>query len=131
MSKELFNFELVTPEKVLVSESVHSVSIAGVEGDMTIFTNHSPLATSIRPGYIDIMSSNKSDRFFLTGGFVQITATEVVVLAEKASLENEVNVDMIDQIIENTKNSMETATDLQKSVLAKKLNDLLIVKNQL
>ena len=131
MSEELFNFELVTPEKVLVSESVHSVSIAGVEGDMTIFTNHSPLATSIRPGYIDIMSSNKSDRFFLTGGFVQITATEVVVLAEKASLENEVNVDMIDQIIENTKNSMETATDLQKSVLAKKLNDLLIVKNQL
>ena len=131
MSEELFNFELVTPEKVLVSESVHSVSIAGVEGDMTIFTNHSPLATSIRPGYIDIMSSNKSDRFFLTGGFVQITATEVVVLAEKASLENEVNVDMIDQIIENTKNSMETATDLQKSVLAKKLNDLSIIKNQL
>ena len=131
MSEELFNFELVTPEKVLVSESVHSVSIAGVEGDMTIFTNHSPLATSIRPGYIDIISSNKSDRFFLTGGFVQITATEVVVLAEKASLENEVNVDMIDQIIENTKNSMETATDLQKSVLAKKLNDLSIIKNQL
>ena len=131
MSEELFNFELVTPEKVLVSESVHSVSIAGVEGDMTIFTNHSPLATGIRPGYIDIISSNKSDRFFLTGGFVQITATEVVVLAEKASLENEVNVDMIDQIIENTKNSMETATDLQKSVLAKKLNDLSIIKNQL
>ena len=131
MSEELLNFELVTPEKVLVSESVHSVSIAGVEGDMTIFTNHSPLATSIRPGYIDIISSNKSDRFFLTGGFVQITATEVVVLAEKASLENEVNVDMIDQIIENTKNSMETATDLQKSVLAKKLNDLSIIKNQL
>ena len=131
MSEELFNFELVTPEKVLVSQSVHSVSIAGVEGDMTIFTNHSPLATSIRPGYIDIISSNKSDRFFLTGGFVQITATEVVVLAEKASLENEVNVDMIDQIIENTKNLMETATDLQKSVLAKKLNDLSIIKNQL
>ena len=131
MSEELFNFELVTPEKVLVSQSVHSVSIAGVEGDMTIFTNHSPLATSIRPGYIDIISSNKSDRFFLTGGFVQITATEVVVLAEKASLENEVNVEMIDQIIENTKNLMETATDLQKSVLAKKLNDLSIIKNQL
>ena len=107
------------------------LAIAGVEGDMTIFTNHSPLATSIRPGYIDIISSNKSDRFFLTGGFVQITATEVVVLAEKASLENEVNVEMVDQIIEKTKNSMETATDLQKCVLDKKLNDLTTIKNQL
>ena len=49
MSEELFNFELVTPEKVIVSGSVSSVSIAGVEGDMTIFANHSPIATAIRP----------------------------------------------------------------------------------
>tara|TARA_A100001011_G_C13958295_1_gene694188 strand:+ start:76 stop:471 length:396 start_codon:yes stop_codon:yes gene_type:complete len=131
MSEELFNFELVTPEKVLVSDSVFSVNIAGVEGDMTIFANHSPLATAIRPGYIDINSTNKSERYFLTGGFVQIISTEVVILAEKASLENEVNVELIDQIIEKTKNSMGTATDLQKSVLAKKLNDLTTIKNQL
>ena len=131
MSEELFNFELVTPERVLVSDSVYSVSIAGVEGDMTIFANHSPLATAVRPGYIDINLSNKSERYFLSGGFVQITATEVVILAEKASLENEVNVEMVDQIIEKTKNSMETATDLQKCVLDKKLNDLTTIKNQL
>ena len=87
MSEELFNFELVTPEKVIVSGSISSVSIAGVEGDMTIFPNHSPIATAIRPGYIDINSGSKSERYFLTGGFVQITGSEVVVLAEKASLE--------------------------------------------
>ena len=46
MSEELFNFELVTPEKVIVSGSVSSVSIAGVEGDMTIFANHSPICSS-------------------------------------------------------------------------------------
>ena len=131
MSEELFNFELVTPEKVIVSGSVSSVSIAGVEGDMTIFANHSPIATAIRPGYIEINSDSKSERYFLTGGFVQITGSDVVVLAEKASLENEVNLEMIDKVINRTKSSMEKATDLQKCVLAKKLNDLTIIKNQL
>ena len=89
MSEELFNFELVTPDKVIVSGSVSSVYIAGVEGDMTIFANHSPIATAIRPGYIDINSDSKSEKYFLTGGFVQITGSDVVVLAEKASLEKE------------------------------------------
>lgn len=131
MSEELFNFELVTPEKVIMSKSVYSVSISGVEGDMTIFANHSPIATAIRPGYIDINLNGKSERFFLTGGFVQITSIDVVVLAEIASLENEVNLEMIDKIINRTKSSMEKATDLQKCVLSKKLNDLTIIKNQL
>ena len=98
---------------------------------MCIRDSHSPIATAIRPGYIDINSDNKSERYFLTGGFVQITAIDVVVLAEKASLENEVNLEMIDKIINRTKSSMEKATDLQKCVLAKKLNDLTIIKNQL
>ena len=98
---------------------------------MTIFANHSPIATAIRPGYIDINSENKSERYFLTGGFVQITGSDVVVLAEKASLENEVNLEMMDKIINRTKSSMEKATDLQKCVLSKKLNDLTIIRNQL
>ena len=131
MSEKLFNFELVTPEKIIFSDSVISVSIAGVEGDMTIFANHSPIATAIRPGYIDINSDSKPERYFLTGGFVQISGSDVVVLAEKASLENLVNLEMIDEIINRTKSSMEKANDLQKCVLSKKLNDLKTIKNQL
>ena len=46
MSNALFNFELVTPEKVLMSDSVSSVSVSGVEGDMTVLANHSPIAVS-------------------------------------------------------------------------------------
>ena len=54
MSNALFNFELVTPEKILMSDSVSSVSVSGVEGDMTVLANHSPIDTSLRPGYVDI-----------------------------------------------------------------------------
>ena len=131
MSDELFNFELITPSKVLISESVNSVSIQGVEGDMTIFSNHSPIATALRPGYLNVVLNNKSENYFVTGGFVQIIGDEVVILAENATLESEVSLEMIDQTINKTKNLMENASELQKCVLAKKLNDLTIIKSQL
>ena len=131
MSDNLFNFELVTPEKILISDKAISVSISGVEGDMTIFANHSPLATAIRPGLIDVQLNNKTERFFLYGGFVQITGIDVIVLAEKASLESEVNKEMINSMIQKTKIFLEKTTDLQKCILAKKLNDLTTIKNQL
>ena len=131
MSTALFNFELVTPEKILMSDSVSSVSVSGVEGDMTVLANHSPIATSLRPGYVDINTNVKTERFFLTGGFIQITSEEVVVLAESASSEEDLNSEMIDNVIEKTKSLMENASDLQKCVLAKKLNDLTNIRNQL
>ena len=131
MSNALFNFELVTPEKILMSDSVSSVSVSGVEGDMTVLANHSPIATSLRPGYLDINTNGKTERIFLTGGFIQITADEVVVLAESASSEDDLNSEMIDNVIEKTKSIMESASDLQKCVLAKKLNDLTNIRNQL
>ena len=61
MSNALFNFELVTPEKVLMSDSVSSVSVSGVEGDMTVLANHSPIATSLRPGYCLLYTSDAAD----------------------------------------------------------------------
>jgi F-type H+-transporting ATPase subunit epsilon len=131
MSNALFNFELVTPEKILMSDSVSSVSVSGVEGDMTVLANHSPIATSLRPGYVDINTNGKTERFFLTGGFIQITPDEVVVLAESASSEEDLNSEMIDNVIEKTKSLMENVSDLQKCVLAKKLNDLTNIRNQL
>ena len=118
-------------EVVLFAESVNSVSIQGVEGDMTIFSNHSPIATALRPGYLNVVLNNKSENYFVTGGFVQIIGDEVVILAEKATLESEVSLEMIDQTINKTKNLMENASELQKCVLAKKLNDLTIIKSQL
>ena len=131
MSNALFNFELVTPEKILMSDSVSSVSVSGVEGDMTVLANHSPIATSLRPGYVDINTNGKTERFFLTGGFIQITSDEVVVLAESASSEEDLNSEMTDNVIEKTKSLMKNASDLQKCVLAKKLNDLTNIRNQL
>ena len=65
MSNALFNFELVTPEKILMSDSVSSVSVSGVEGDMTVLANHSPIATSLGLDVLILIQMVKLKDFFL------------------------------------------------------------------
>lgn len=131
MVENKFNFELVTPEKILVSEEIESVCIPGVEGDMTVLPNHSAVATAIRPGYLEVKDSDKVETYFLSGGFVEISQKEVLVLAEKASLASEVSGEILTELIEKTERALGHASELQKCVLSKKLSDLTSIKEQL
>ena len=131
MAENKFNFELVTPEQVLVSGEVQSVSIPGVEGNMTVLADHAPVATAIRPGYLEVQETGKSERYFLSGGFVEISQKEVIILAETAILGSELSPNIIAELIEKTEKSLENASELQGYVLAKKLNDLTSIQDQL
>ena len=131
MAENKFNFELVTPEQVLVSGEVQSVSIPGVEGNMTVLADHAPVATAIRPGYLEVQETGKSERYFLSGGFVEISQKEVIILAETAILGSELSSNIIAELIEKTQKSLENASELQGYVLAKKLNDLTSIQDQL
>jgi F-type H+-transporting ATPase subunit epsilon len=131
MAENKFNFELVTPEQVLVSGEIQSVSIPGVEGDMTVLPDHAPVATAIRPGYLEVQETGKSERYFLSGGFVEISQQEVIILAETAVLGAELSSDIVGELIAKTEKSLENASELQRYVLAKKLNDLNSIQDQL
>ena len=131
MAENKFNFELVTPEQVLVSGEVQSVSIPGVEGNMTVLADHAPVATAIRPGYLEVQETGKSERYFLSGGFVEISQKEVIILAEMAVLGSELSSEIIAELIDKTEKSLENASELQGYVLAKKLNDLTSIQDQL
>ena len=131
MAENKFNFELVTPEQVLVSGEVQSVSIPGVEGNMTVLADHAPVATAIKPGYLEVQEIGKSECYFLSGGFVEISQKEVIILAEMAVLDSDLSSDIIAELIEKTEKSLENASELQGYVLAKKLNDLTSIQDQL
>ena len=131
MTEDKFNFELVTPERVLVSREIQSACIPGVEGDMTVFPNHSAIATAIRPGYLEVKETNKSEKYFLSGGFVEISQKEVIVLAENATLGSELSGEILTELIKKTERALEHASELQQSVLSKKLNDLTSIKDKL
>lgn len=82
---EKVEFELVSPERLLVSEPVEMVVVPGAEGDFGALPHHAPMITTVRPGVIDIYQDGKvTDRIFVAGGFAEVTEVRVTVLAEEA-----------------------------------------------
>mgnify|MGYP002621129745 FL=1 len=81
---QTFTFELVSPEKVLLSGQAEQVLLPGSEGDMTILPNHAPLISTLRPGVIDVVRSEGRARVFVRQAFAQVEPDRLTVLAEKA-----------------------------------------------
>ncbi len=93
-----FTFELVSPEKLLLSGDAEMVTVPGAEGDMGILANHSPVMTTLRPGLIEVkMGDGSESSFFVRGGFADITPTGLTVLAEFAVPKSELTREMFDE----------------------------------
>lgn len=82
---EAFQFELVSPERLLVSEKVQSVVIPGAEGDMTVMAHHAPVMTTIKPGVVVVNNAaGQTERYVVFGGFADILPSGCTLLAESA-----------------------------------------------
>lgn len=82
---EAFKFELVSPERLLVSEQVEHVVIPGAEGEMTVMANHAPVMTTVKPGVVRVKAiSGKEDSYVVFGGFADILPDACTLLAEFA-----------------------------------------------
>ena len=80
-----FKFELVTPERMALSEDVGQVVVPGVEGDFTVLQGHAPVISALRPGIIDVtLPDARKIRIFVKGGFAEVDADHLTVLAERA-----------------------------------------------
>ncbi len=80
-----FKFELVTPERMALSEDVGQVVVPGVEGDFTVLPGHAPVISALRPGIIDVtLPDARRTRIFVKGGFAEVDADRLTVLAERA-----------------------------------------------
>ncbi len=79
------SFELVSPEKLLLSEDVDMVVVPGAEGDFGVLEGHAPLISSLRAGVIAIYRGETISRqIFVAGGFTEVTHERCTVLAEEA-----------------------------------------------
>ena len=78
-------FELVTPERLLLSEMVEMVVVPGTEGNFGVLPGHAPLISSIRPGTIDIYERQSvTRRIFVVSGTAEVTPERCTVLADEA-----------------------------------------------
>lgn len=81
---ETLKLELVSPERLLMSQDVSSVRVPGDEGDFVVLPQHAPFMSTMRPGIVVIESSGGEQRFFIKGGFADAGPESLTILAEFA-----------------------------------------------
>jgi F-type H+-transporting ATPase subunit epsilon len=82
---ERVQFELVTPERLVLSEMVEMVVVPGTEGNFGVLPGHAPLISSIRPGTIDVYQGQTvTRRIFVVSGIADVTPERCTVLADEA-----------------------------------------------
>jgi F-type H+-transporting ATPase subunit epsilon len=78
-------FELVSPERLLLSSDVDMVVVPGAAGDLGVLPGHAPLITTVRPGVIEVHQEGAPvERLFVRGGFAEVTPQGLTVLADEA-----------------------------------------------
>ena len=81
----MLHFELVTPERLVRSEEVYMVTVPGAEGDFGVLEGHAPVMSTIRDGELLVfrMQGAAPDAVAIRGGFAEVSATGLTVLAEE------------------------------------------------
>ena len=109
---EAFQFELVSPERLLVSEKIESVVIPATEGEMTIMANHAPVMTTIKPGVVTVnTAAGQQERYVVFGGFADILPAGCTLLAESAVSVKDRDRDDIARRVQEAKEDVADARD--------------------
>ncbi|HHT9159394.1 MAG: ATP synthase F1 subunit epsilon [Planctomycetes bacterium GWF2_39_10] len=89
-----FKIEVITPEKVVYDDTVQSITAEGTEGSFGVLADHASMIAELQTGILTISDvNNKTVRFALDGGFVEILANNVIVLTDTCTKEGEVDVE--------------------------------------
>jgi F-type H+-transporting ATPase subunit epsilon len=123
------HFDFVSPEKVLFSGEVDQVDLPGAEGDMGILANHAPLVTTLRPGVLTTYREAECLTFAVTGGFAEVSAAGLTVLAEVAALREDFDITLLAGEIEEY--AVDTEDDAERDKLARRLAHLKELQREL
>lgn len=123
---ESFNFELVSPERLLLSEQVAQVVVPGAEGEFTVLKNHAPFMSTIKPGVVTVTpASGAPQRYFVRGGFADVSENGLTILAEQAVPVDSLDAATIAQQIRNAEEDLADARDdASRTAAATKLAQL-------
>jgi len=121
-------FDLVSPERRLASVQATEVQIPGADGDMTAMEGHSPTITTLRPGILRVIAADGTKAYAVTGGFAEITAAGVSVLAERAIPVEEVTVAALDEMIADARTAAASAQPQDRDTAEKLVNDYLAMR---
>ncbi|MGB8814816.1 MAG: F0F1 ATP synthase subunit epsilon [Paracoccaceae bacterium] len=121
-------FDLVSPERRLASVAATEVQIPGADGDLTAMEGHSPTITTLRPGILRAIGAEGTKAYLVTGGFAEITATGVSVLAERAVPLEDVTPAVLDEMIAEARDAATGAQPEDRDAAEKLVNDYLALR---
>ena len=90
---ERIKLEVVTPDKMVLSQDVDIVVATGTEGEFGVLHNHIPFITTLREGELRYRDSGNVHYMAVTGGFAEVLPDKVTILAEAAELAREIDID--------------------------------------
>lgn len=83
--------DVVTPSRRVLSEEVDAVTVPGAGGELGILPGHTPLISQLGTGVLSYTQGGATRRLLVSGGFVEVNADRVSVLADVAELPGEVD----------------------------------------
>lgn len=122
-------FDLVSPERLLLSTEADMVTVPGTEGYMGVMAGHMSLVSTLRPGMIDVLKDGKDTRYFIRGGFAEVNPKKITVLADEAIPMSEFDLPVLDQRIRDAEEDLAGAqTDRARRKAAEALDCLRLVR---
>ena len=122
-------FDLVSPERLLLSCEADMVTVPGTEGYMGVMAGHSPLVSTLRAGMIDVQRDGKDDRHFIRGGFAEVGPAKITVLAEEAIPMTDLDLAVLDQRIKDAQeDELGAENDAERLRAAQLVDDLKLVR---
>ena len=118
---DMIEFELVSPERLLVSESVEMVVVPGTEGDFGVLGGHAPTVSSVRAGVVAVYENGTvTARFFVAGGFAEVTPERCTVLADDAVPMGEIDRAAVGKTLPDLRDEVAAARDEAEKDAAEK-----------
>jgi F-type H+-transporting ATPase subunit epsilon len=107
--------DIVSPERLLLSDTVRSVTVPGTEGYFTVLGEHAPLMTTLRPGFVTVTdSAGVSHVYFVRGGFADVSPEGLTILAEEAKPVAEFDRAEIEALIATGMSAVDAATTAEE-----------------
>lgn len=128
---DTLQFDLVSPERMLASVSASEVQIPGAEGDFTAMPGHAPFISTLRPGIVTASTAQGAVKYVVTGGFAEVTAQGVSVLAERGVPADEMSQATFDGMLGELRKSAASASGEASDTANKLVGDMVALGQQL
>ncbi len=123
------HFELITPERVVVSKEIDSVSLPTPDGEITVLPKHIPLVSLLVPGELVLRVGTETEHIAVSNGFLQVSSdSSIKVLVDTAEKAEEIKIDLAEEAKQRAREAMKSQPDKMAYFKAKLQHDKSLVR---